>query len=422
MDSENQANQIKKMTLDYFKSKKFTNKYKVPLAASTIVGEDVVEALDSLLNLKLTMGKKVKKFEEAWAKYNNVKHSILLNSGTSANFLALSALMNPLLKNKMVRGNEVVTSPVTFPSSVFPIAQLGLVPTFVDVNLESMNMDASKIEDALTDNTKAILAVHFMGYPCDMKDIMDIAREHNLFVIEDVCESHGAQVNGKKAGTFGDMGTFSFFFSHHISTIEGGSVITNNDEYAELVHCLKAYGWIRNLRNKEELSKKYGKTVDPRHLYVNLGHNLKPTELTAALGLHQIERIEDIIAHKRKVVEYLNKNLAEFEDLIILPHEKTGTRHTYLGYPIVIRPDAGFNKFDMMNHLENQGIETRQLEAGNMLQQPSIDLYKYRVVGDTKNAEIIMNGGFFIGNHGDIGKEELDYILTVFSSFLKKHK
>jgi CDP-4-dehydro-6-deoxyglucose reductase, E1 len=409
------------MIIDYFKVNKFEHKYKVPLAESTIMGEDVVEAVDSLLNLKLTMGEKVKKFENMWAEYNGVKYCVLLNSGTSANFLALSTLTNPMLRNRMTIGNEVITTPVTFPSSVFPIAQLGLVPTFVDVDLESMNIDPSNIEAAITNNTKAILVVHFMGRPCDMKTIMDIANEHNLFVIEDACEAHGAEVDGKKVGTFGDMGTFSFFFSHHISTIEGGSIITNNEEYIELLHCLKAYGWVRNMKNKDEFIKKYGNYIDPRHLYVNMGYNFKPTELTAALGLNQISRLEDIIAHKRKVAKYLNKHLAEFEDFLILPKEKKGTRHAYLGYPIVIKPNAGFNKFDMMNYLESNGIETRQLEAGNVLQQPSISLFKHKVVGKIKNAEIIMQGGFFIGNHHGIDKEKMDYIVNVISDFIKLH-
>lgn len=419
MDTLQLENHIKESIREYFKIKEFKNNYKVPLSESTILVEDIIEAVDSLLNLRLTMSDKVRKFEEEWAAYNNTKHSILLNSGTSANFLALSILTNKTLKNRMNRGAEVITSPVTFPSSVFPIPQNGLVPVFVDVDLETMNIDPSKIETAITPKTKAILPVHFMGMPCDMKAIMEIAEKHDLFVIEDACEAHGAQVDNKKVGTFGDMGTHSFFFSHHIATGEGGSIITENETYAELAHCLKSYGWVRNMRKKDELSNKYRSVIDPRHLYVNIGYNLKPTEITAALGLHQISKIEEVIDHKRNVARQLNAKLSEFEDVLFLPHDKTGTKHTYLGYPIVIRSEASFDKFDMMNYLEKNSIETRQLEAGNMLQQPSIALFKHRVVGEIKNSKTIMRGGFFIGDHMGMDKEQIEYITTTISNFIE---
>ncbi len=421
-DTNLMANEIKKMIYQYFELKKFQHgKYRIPLAIPTFDGHDMMEVVDSLLSSKLTMGEKVAKFEELWAQYLDVGHSILVNSGHSANFLALATLSNPALPNRIRPGDEIITTPVTFPSSVYPIVHTNSVPVFVDVDLKTFDIDPNKIEDAITEKTKAILPVHFMGNPCEMEIIKELSDKHSLFLIEDTCESHGAEVNGKKAGTFGDIGTFSFFFSHHICTIEGGSMITNNDDYAELGKTLRSYGWIRNLRDKEKIAAHY-KNIDPRHLYVNIGFNFKPTEITAAIGMHQIDRIEEIIKQKGENAQYLIKNLDEFGDYFILPEERKGTRHTWLGFPLVVRPDASFDKLDVMNFLEEHGIETRQLEAANMLQQPSIKYYKHRIVGSMTNAEIIMRGGFFIGNYHKMSKEDLDYIINTFSDFFKRNK
>lgn len=419
-DTDSIANEIKKLIYQYFELKKFQHKYKIPLAVPTFDSEDIWEAVESLLSSNLTMGKKVANFETLWAQYLNIKHSILINSGHSANSLALAILSNPSLSNRIQPGDEVITTPVTFPSSVYPIIQIGAIPVFVDVDLDTLNINPEKIEDAITEKTKAIFPVHFMGNPCEMDIITEITSTRNLFLIEDVCESHGAEFKGKKAGTFGDIGTFSFFFSHHICTIEGGSLVTNNEEYDEICRTLRSYGWIRNLREKEKIASEY-KHIDPRHLYVNIGFNFKPTEITAALGMHQIKKIEDIIKHKRDNASYLIKNLQEFEEFVILPEEREGTRHTWLGFPLLVRPGSPFDKFDMMNFLENHGIETRQLEAGNMLQQPSIKYYRHKIVGDTRNAEIIMHGGFFFGNYHTMKKEDLDYIINILSDFFKNN-
>ncbi len=416
--------QIKKLIYEYFKIKKFKHKYRIPLAVSTIEAEDIIEAIDSFLNLKLTMGEKTKLFEEKWSRYLGTKYSILVNSGTSANLLALSILSNPVLGDRRIKqGEEVITTPVTFPSSVYPIVQIGATPVFVDVDLETLNIDPYQIEKAISDKTKAILPVHFMGNPCEMKHIMEIAEKHDLYVVEDVCESHGCEVNGRKCGTFGDMGTFSFFFSHHISTIEGGSVVTNNDLYDEIGRVLRSYGWIRTLREerRREIISRF-KHIDPRHLYVNIGYNFKPTEINAALGLHQIDRLESIIEAKRRNAEYLIRELSSIkglEDYIILPKERKGARHVWLGFPIVVKPDAPIDKFYVMDFLEKHGIETRQLEAGNVLEQPSSSLYRYRVVGEVKNSRVIMRGGLFFGNYHTMTKEDLNYIVGVFEKMIK---
>jgi CDP-6-deoxy-D-xylo-4-hexulose-3-dehydrase len=202
------------------------------------------------------MGKKVQTFERMFAEFIGVKNAVMVNSGSSANLVALSVLTNRAIKNRIKRNDEVITPAVTWSTTLFPIINVGAVPVLVDVNLETYDIDTSEMEKAITHKTKAIMPVHLLGNPCDMKKIMEIAEDHNLFVIEDACEAHGAEFNGKKVGGFGDLATFSFFFSHHISTIEGGMVITNNEKYAELAKSLRAHGWIRELKNSPKSIKK----------------------------------------------------------------------------------------------------------------------------------------------------------------------
>ncbi|MCE4612271.1 MAG: DegT/DnrJ/EryC1/StrS family aminotransferase [Desulfurococcales archaeon] len=366
---------------------------------------------------------KVRLFEEKWSHYIGVKHSIFVNSGTSANYLAFYILRSKLLSHERIKpGDEVITTPVTFPTSVYPIINMGAIPVFVDIELETLNINPALIEDAISEKTKAIVPVHFMGHPADMESIMEIAERHNLLVIEDVSEAHGSMIGGRKTGSFGDMGIFSFFFSHHISTIEGGALTTNNDEYNDIGRIIRSYGWIRTLdeNRRREIEAKYP-YIDPRHLYVEMGFNFKPTEINAALGLYQIDRIEDIVEGKRANANYLRRKLSNIpylEDYILLPKEKKGYRHVWLGFPIVLRDESPFNKLDAMNFLEERGIETRQLEAGNVLQQPFMEKYKYRVHGSTDNSVRVMNKGLFFGVHHVMSKEDLDYIVQVFEELV----
>lgn len=396
--------------------------FRIPLAVPPYTTDDVMECLDSILRLRLTMGAKVNAFEQAWAGFLGTRHCIMTNSGSTANLLALSTLTNPALKHPKRSGRkmEVITSPVTFPTSVNPIVQVGDVPVYVDVELETMDIDSSKIEHAISKKTRAIMPVHFMGFPCNMERIMEIAESHGIYVVEDACEAPGATVESKRVGTFGDMGTFSFFFSHHISTVEGGAVVASDDALEEIMRGLRSYGWIRTLRNRDALAKKHV-GIDSRHLYTNIGYNFKPTELNAALGLGQISRLDRLIALRREIAIRLTRKLAKFsEHLILPPYEKDGRRHVYFGYPVLIKPAAPFGKLELMSYLENHGIETRQLEAGNVLEQPSSALYDFRVQGKTKNAETIMRKGFFFGIHQGITADDQSYIVRTFENFFEQ--
>ena len=306
---------------DHFKSQKkefVPGKTRIPLNIPTYSSEEVEEALDSLLSTWVTMGSKVKKFEEAFAQYNGSKHAVMVNSGSSANLLALSVLTNPLLKDHIPKGSEIITPAVTWATTVYPVSDVGCTPVLVDVDQKTFNIIPDEIEKAITNKTRAILPVHLLGGPCQIERIKKIADIHDLHLIEDTCETTGGEVHGKKAGSFGDMGTFSFFLSHHISTIEGGIIVTDDDQLHEYLKAMRAFGWVRDLREKENYSSA-NKGIDPRFLFITHGYNLRPTEIQGAFGIHQIKKLDAFIEIRRNNADYWKKRLSPYRDLLTLP-------------------------------------------------------------------------------------------------------
>jgi len=392
---------------------------RIPLNAPTFGREEVWEALESLLSTSVTMGTKVRQFETMFAEYIGVRHSVMVNSGSSANLLALSVLTNPLLAGHLQPGDEVVTPAVGFPTTVFPILNVGLVPVLVDVDLNTFNLIPEEVEKAITPRTRAVLLVHLLGNPCDMDNITAIARRHNLLVVEDACEAHGAEYKGKKVGSLGDLSTFSFYFAHHISTVEGGMLLTDNDEYAELARALRVFGWARDLKGREGLAREYPE-IDQRFLIMNIGYNLRPTEIQGAFGIHQVGKLEGYVELRRENARYWCEKLAPFARHLLLHDEREGTRHVWYGYPVTVRPDAPFSRKELMDHLEAKGVETRPIFAGNMDEQPAMRLVPYRKVGDLPNARLIHRNAFFFGNHHGIRKEERDAIVSYFQEFVKQ--
>lgn len=391
---------------------------KIPLSVPSFDWEEVYEALESLLSTQVTMGKKVREFERRFSDWIGVREGIMVNSGSSANLLALSVLANPVIKKRIKKNDEVITPAVTWSTTVFPIINVGAKPVLIDVDLESYNINVDEIERAITKKTKAIMPVHLLGNPCDMKIISEMAENHDLFVIEDACEAHGAEFNGKKVGSFGHMATFSFFFSHHISTIEGGMLVTNNEEFAEIAKSLRAHGWVRELKNKEEIAKKYNE-IDKRFLFVNMGFNFRPSEIQGAFGIHQLKKLDEFIEIRRENAKYWTEELEEYSEYLLLPREKFNTKHVWLGYPITVRPTARFSREELVEYLERKNIETRPIMAGNMTEQPAMKLFRYRKVGYLENSRIIMRNSFLIGNHLGIGKNEREYVVNCIKEFMK---
>jgi len=414
-------NQIKELTIEFFsrdEEKGFVpGKTRIPLNEPSYSWEESYEAIESILTTWVTMGKKVKAFENMFAEYVGVPYAIMVNSGSSANLLALSILTNPLTKDRIKPGDEVITPAVTWATTVFPIMNVGAVPVLVDVDLRSFNIDVNEIEKAITDKTRAIMPVHLLGNPCDIKQIMEIARKHSLFVIEDCCEAHGAEVGGQKVGSFADLATFSFFFTHHISTIEGGMLLTANRDLGEMAKALRVFGWVRDMQDKNEIAEKY-KDIDSRFLFINTGYNLRPTEIQGAFGIHQMGKLDKFIDIRRDNARFWMENLEQYSDFLLLPEEKPGTKHVWFAYPITVKPDAPFTRKELVDFLESKGVETRPIMAGNISEQPAMNLFDYRKAGDLPDSRIIQSHSFFFGNHQGIGKTERKAVVDYFNEFM----
>lgn len=423
-EKKNIKEEIKKLIKEYFSAGKkefIPGKTKIPLNVPSYGWEEAYEAIESILSTWVTMGEKVYKFERIFAKYIGVKKGVMVNSGSTANLIALSVLANPNTKNRIMEGSEIITPAVTWSTTVFPISNVNSVPVLVDIDLGTYTIDMNMIEKAITKKTKAILPVHLLGNPCDMDRITEIAEDHDQFIIEDCCEAHGAKWGAKKVGSFGDISTFSFFFSHHISTIEGGIVLSKNEDYLETAKSLRAHGWIRELEDRENIAKKY-KDIDERFLFVNTGYNVRPTEIQGAFGIHQMKKLEKFIKIRRKNARYWTKKLKIYSDYIVVPEEKKGTRHAWFGYPLTVKPEAPFTRKQLTNFLEAKGIETRPLMAGNIAEQPAIKLIKHRTVGNLDVSKMVMRNSFFFGNHHFIGEREREYIVGSVAEFVEEVK
>ena len=392
---------------------------KIPLHVPSYGAEEVNEAIDSLLTTRITMGEKVRRFEALWAEYLGVGNAVMVNSGSSANLIALSVLSNPAFPRRLEPGDEVIVPAVAWSTTYFPLVNVGAVPVLADVDPDTFTLDPEAAEAAITPRTRALMPVHLLGNPCDMARLGDLARRRDLFLIEDACESHGALFEGRKVGSFGQVGTFSFYFSHHISTIEGGMVVTSDDRIADLARVLRAHGWQRDVRNKAPVA---GPSIDERYLFVNLGYNLRPTELQGAFGIHQVPRLERFIQIRRENAEYWNGALRKYSEWLRLSpgREGQGSRSVWFGYPITVRPSAPFSREDLVRFLEAQGIETRPIMAGNFRDQPAIRLFPHRIAGPLPNAEGIMSHSFFIGNHHGIGERERTYVKECVDEFMRR--
>ncbi|MBI4329082.1 MAG: aminotransferase class I/II-fold pyridoxal phosphate-dependent enzyme [Chloroflexi bacterium] len=422
MPEQSRLSQLRRLLEEHFadeKAKPFVpGVTRIPLIVPSYGAEEVYEALLSLLSTNVTMGEKVRIFESLFAHYIGATQAVMVNSGSSANLLALSALVNHALPRHLEPGDEVITPAVTWATTVYPIINTGLVPVLVDIDRDTLNLDPNALQRALTPRTRAVMPVHLLGNPCPMKEIQEFCRAHDLFLVEDACEAHGAEVAGKKVGSFGDLASFSFFFSHHITTIEGGMVLTSHEELGELLKALRVFGWVRDLRDRDKYAVQ-SPEIDPRFLFVNTGYNFRPTEIQGAFGIHQLPKLERFIAIRRENAAYWTRELQRFEQFFILPQEQPGTRHVWYGYPVTIRPGAPFTRQDLVQFLEKKSVETRPVMAGNMDEQPSMRHFTYQRVGELPNARWIMRNSFFFGDHHGIGPVEREAIVHYFEEFLR---
>ena len=384
--------------------------------------------VDSSLDFWLTTGRFAAQFEKEFSRFMGVRHAILVNSGSSANLLALSTLTSPELNDKALKpGDEVITVAAGFPTTVNPILQNQLVPVFVDVHIPTYNIDVHQLEAALSPRTKAIILAHTLGNPFDLETVLEFARQHNLWLIEDCCDAVGSIYKGRMVGSFGDLSTVSFYPAHHITMGEGGAVLTNSPTLKKLVESFRDWG--RDCWCEPGQDNTCGKRFDwqlgdlppgydHKYTYSHIGYNLKATDMQAAVGLAQLQKLEGFVQQRRFNFMHLYQGLEEFQDYFILPEATPNSDPSWFGFPIAIRDDAPLDRRQLIQFLEGRKIATRLLFGGNLVRQPAYQNSPYRVVASLENSDFVMNNVFWVGVYPGLSKPMLDYVVECFMAFV----
>jgi CDP-6-deoxy-D-xylo-4-hexulose-3-dehydrase len=403
----------------------------IAVSGKVLGAKELQLMVDASLDGWLTTGRFNSMFEERLAKYIGVNHLITVNSGSSANLVAFSTLTSPKLGNRAILpGDEVISVAAGFPTTVNPIIQFGAIPVFVDVDLGTHNIDPSKIEEAITPKTKAIMLAHSLGNPFDLGTVTALCKKYKLWLIEDCCDALGATYNGQMVGTFGDIATLSFYPAHHITMGEGGAVFSNNAELKQIAEsfrdwgrdcycppgkdntCNKRFCW-----NKKDLGGNLPDGYDHKYTYSHLGYNLKISDMQAACALAQLDRVDDFIAKRRANFAYLKNRLTSCSEFLHLPEATKHSDPSWFGFLLVLNESKGIMRRDLINYLEENKIGTRLLFAGNLTKQPYMEGRKFRISGDLKNTDIVMNQAFWVGVFPALGVEELDYIAGKLEEF-----
>ncbi len=396
----------------------------IPYAGRVFDDQEIRSLVDASLDFWLTTGRFAREFEREFARWMGVRHCLLVNSGSSANLVALSALTSPRLGERRLKpGDEVITVAASFPTTVNPILQNGLVPVFVDVTLPTYNADTSQLEAALSPRTRAIVFAHTLGNPFDLNTVAGFARKHDLWLVEDCCDAVGSTYFGRKTGTFGDLATVSFYPAHQITMGEGGAVVTNTPALHKI--CESFRDWGRDCWCEPGCDNTCGKRFDwqlgglPRgydhkFTYAHIGYNLKLTDMQAAVGVAQLEKLDGFIEARRRNFRALAEGLVGLEEFFILPEATAGAEPSWFGFPMAVRPNAPFSRNQATRYLEERRIATRLLFGGNLIRQPAYQGQNYRVVGNLENTDFIMERVFWIGLYPGITSAMLDYMLEAF--------
>lgn len=396
---------------------------KLPLSVIQYDAADIVNCLDTLTRGWPTIGKEVANVEKKIQKLLKTKNAIMLNSGGSSNFLILYLLCSVYAKkkDKLKSGDEVLTPAVTWSTTVGPIIQNNLVPVLVDVNLATYDINVKLLEKAITKKTKAIMLVHPLGYVCDMEKILRLCKKYNLVLIEDNCESIGAKYKNKFSGTFGKFASISLYQSHHISSVEGGMILTDDDYYADILRSLRANGWLREVTNKKTKNEfiKNNKNIDQSFMFPYIGFNFKPTDMAAALVSNQIDKLNSFISIRSEAANSLIIGLKKYEDYLILPKNVKNVKNSWFTFPITVKPNKMFSKIKLVNFLSKNKIANRPIIAGNIADQPFLKKFRFKKT-TLENSKLVMSSGFFIGLNHKLDKKNIKYILSVFDNFFKK--
>lgn len=434
MNEKQLRNEILEKTKEYYKMKFATEKYfegdRIPFARRVFDENELVNLVDSSLDFWLTAGRYAEDFEYEFAQFMDVEHCLLVNSGSSANLVAFTTLTSPKLGDKRLKkGDEVITVAAGFPTTINPIIQNGLIPVFVDVVLSTYNIKVEDLEKALSDKTRAIMIAHTLGNPFDLGAIMEFANKHDLFVVEDCCDAVGSTYNGKKVGTFGHLATVSFYPAHHMTMGEGGAVLTSDDELMKIATSFRDWGrdcycgpGSDNTCGRR-FSMQYGKLpvgYDHKYVYSHIGYNLKVTDMQAAIGMAQLEKLPSFIEKRKENFNKIKNELEKYEEYFILPEATKNSDPSWFGFPITVKENDKFSRNDLTIYLEKNMIMTRLLFAGNVTKQPAYLDIECRVIGDLKNSDYIMNNTFFIGVYPGINDEQIAYVAKIFENFFKE--
>lgn len=391
--------------------------------------KEMITLVDSALDFWLTAGRYAQQFEEELAEFIGVNHCLLTNSGSSANLLAISALTSPKLGKKQLKpGDEVITTACGFPTTLNPIIQNNLKPVFIDVELETCNINANQIEEAISDKTKAIFIPHTLGNPFDIDKIVELVEKYDLWLIEDNCDALGSKYNGKFTGNFGHIATFSFYPAHHITMGEGGALLTDDPLLKDIILSFRDWGrdcWCEpgcddtcGRRFAWQLGDlPYG--YDHKYIYSHIGYNLKVTDMQAAIGVEQLKKLPEFIKARKQNFETLYNALKVYEKYLILPEKYPNAEPCWFGFPIIVKGTAPFKRDDIVNHLEKHKIATRMLFGGNLIKQPAYADIEFRMVNSLENTNLVMNNLFWIGVYPGLKEEMLQYIISVFKNFFK---
>ena len=416
-NKENLENAIKKCWDDNQNNEFNINKPIVRLHEPTFNADEIIAFTNQMLTTKVTMGEKVTEFEKKYCNKYSYSHGVSNNSGSSANLLMLSVLTSQLTRDNLNKGDEIILPALTWSTTVWPVIQMGLVPVYVDCDLNTFNMDSNKIEDAISDKTRAIFSVPIYGNPCEMDDIISICKKYNLMLIEDCCESMGAKYRNKYVGSFGRVASFSFYYSHHITTLEGGICVTDDHDLSEMMRIVRAHGWVRQVENKEKWTNLY-EDFDPKFLFVNDGYNLRITEPQAAMGLLQIDKIDDFIKARQGNAKKYFTDLESLSDFFTFQVTTKNSENTHFGFPMILKNDKFFNRNEICSFLNKNGIETRLIIAGNLARQPANKLFEHRISGVLNNSDHIMDNGFSVGVHQSLSNDAIYYVTGKIKEFV----
>jgi CDP-6-deoxy-D-xylo-4-hexulose-3-dehydrase len=398
----------------------------VPVSGKLLGAPEIVELVRSSLDGWLTAGPEHKNFERKLARAAGLRHALMVNSGSSANLAAVTALTSPRLPNRLQPGDEVITVAAGFPTTVNPIVQNGLVPVFVDVTLPSYDIDVDAMEAAVSDRTRAVVMAHTLGNPFDLGFVTDFCRRHGLLLVEDCCDALGARYDGAPVGTFGDLATLSFYPAHQITTGEGGAVLTNRGLLKKTVETIRDWGrdcWCDpgcdNTCGKR-FNQQFGTLphgYDHKYVYSHLGYNLKATDMQAAVGAAQLDRLDGFVAKRAENHAYLSEALADLSDTLILPEATPNSEPSWFGFAVTVRPDAPYTRTDLVRHLDSRGVDTRQLFAGNLLRQPAYQDVEHRVVGSLDVTDTVATSSLWMGCWPGLTEAHLEYAAATLREF-----